>query len=242
MTQRPRRGGRGSSFSEQYVAFLDILGFSELVRQADEDLYARDTIRQCIATLHGTMKIYPESELKFTQFSDCIVLSAPRNENGMLWIFDGCIRLTVALLKRGVLVRGGVAIGNLQHTKDLLFGTGLLRAYAFDRAGGPPRIVVDPAVVKDGHETTLLTVKWSAAVREDDFDLSPIVHTLLYAETFTPGSPGGFLRKGEAERIAETIAANAHDRTKPADVRSKWRWMRAYWNSIVSMHDHLPKA
>jgi hypothetical protein len=161
----------------------------------------------------------------------------------MVYILDACIRVALALLKRGVLVRGGIAIGKLQHTEDLLFGTGLLNAHRHDSSGAPPRIVVDPEFVQDGHETTLLSKSWSRAVRQDDFDLSHMVHTLLFADTYHPDlNELGFLARADAETIANEIRRNAIDLSATPTVRAKWRWLRGYWNKTVEGNGHLPPA
>lgn len=232
---------RGSEFQERYVAYLDILGFSRLVEDANHCDDARQIIRSSLRTFLDIVSKHPNPELQFSQFSDNLVLSASRDENGLFYIMETCIRLSFSLFLQGVLVRGGIALGNLEHTEHLLFGSGLINAYRQDTRGGPPRITLEDGFLADWRASRLGKETWPVAVREDPFDLSSIVHTLLYAETYSPMMLGQHpLSLVDAERVVALMKGHSTDMNAPPDVRAKWRWMADYWNSAASKGGHLP--
>lgn len=230
---------KGSSFRDCYVAFIDILGFSALVAKADTDENARETIRAGLRGFSSILGRSPNPDLHFSQFSDNIVLSARRDENGLFYVLEATINIAFALLKVGLLVRGGIVAGKLEHTDAMLFGQALVEAYDLERSGGPPRIIVSRAVIEDRPSQRLLQEMWSSSIFLDEYDLSHAVHTLLYAETYHEdgGSP---ITAAEAEEIVRVIGEQASDLGSAPNIRAKWRWMARYWNRTVCEKGLLP--
>lgn len=230
------------TYSEKYVAFLDVLGFKEQVKYADTRPEARQYIGDVIGVLRNTLAKFPQTGFEFTHFSDCIVLSAERSQPGLYSLIWGAVMLSNNLLNRAVLIRGGITIGNITHTDDILFGTGMVDAYQMDRSGSPPRISVTPEVADDVARF-IQTGMFPYWIKQDDHDLSMFVHTLLEYEHYdwTP-KVGKVVLDGPADRISKILASNAINMNWPPSVRAKWRWMRNYWNMTVATKGILPKA
>lgn len=222
-------------YRERFVAFMDVLGFSQLVRNADKHPHQREVILTIIRSLRTTLAEVPPTSFQFTQFSDCIVISADRSRDGLLAVFSGCAALVTDLLQMGVLLRGGIALGNLVHTSEILYGTGLLSAYSHDGVGGNPRIVLDDDVVDDARKEGL-----DVLVRPDHYDLTPMLHTLWEFENFDPKLLALPALAIAGAKIARIISPNSGDLAQPASVRAKWRWMRTYWNDSITAKGHLP--
>lgn len=132
------------------VAFIDILGFSNMVdKNIDKVILALRYVklfRDSYCRLPSTnyvgefTDIFPEA----TMFSDSIVLSHTIDEDFDFYSFVLYIaELQMELLKNGIIVRGGIEIGNLYHDKFFVFGDGLIAAFKLehDRAIYP-RILV----------------------------------------------------------------------------------------------------
>ncbi len=230
---------KGSAFRDSYVAFIDILGFAQLAAKADTDSAARETIRLGLRCFSSIMGRYPNPDLHFAQFSDTLIFSSKRDENGLFYVLEATINVAFELLKVGMLVRGGVAAGNLEHTDEMLFGKALVDAYDLERVGGPPRIVVSEAVINDGPSQRILKELWSSAVFLDEYDLSHAVHTLLYVETYHSDAMGR-LTAAELESMGRMIGIRANARGEPPAIRAKWRWMARYWNRTVGKNGGLP--
>lgn len=221
------------AYIERYVAFMDVLGFSQLVSDADRDAEKREVISGIIRTLRETFREVPTSAgFRFTQFSDCIVLSADRSRDGLLAVFTGCVDLTARLMADGVLLRGGIAVGNVLHTDNALFGKGLLAAYRNDASGSPPRIALCHSTEADAEEFGL-----SALVRRDPMDLTTMLHTLWEIENFSQVDGGSDEPEIRGYNAFIHITTNAIDMELPPTVRAKWRWLRVYWNESLKYRD-----
>ena len=144
----------GYSYPEKYVAFLDILGFSDLVERADEDPELRKGLAEVLHIFQTTCGTNPATGTRVTQFSDSLVITALRTELGLSSILHGCEWLTMNLIQYGVLLRGGVAVGRVSHEAHILFGIGVNRAYQFEKSGGPPQIGLAAEVVSDLNDQT----------------------------------------------------------------------------------------
>lgn len=143
-------------FEDRYVAFIDILGFSDLVRRssADADLLGR------LATVLGDISNYKESVYvderrhlvgaEVSSFSDCIVISAKCTGVGLGVVIGMVITIYHSLLHQGVFTRGAISKGGMIHNKNVCFGQGLISAYGLESGAALyPRIIFDSSVVED---------------------------------------------------------------------------------------------
>lgn len=226
------------NYTDKYVAFLDVLGFRALVEAADNDPDLRGMIREIQSVLRDTLAAQPQTKTHITQFSDSIVISAPRTPFGAGWIAHCVTLLAFNLLNQGFLLRGGVAHGNLSHNEFGLFGLGLHRAYKADQPGSPPRVVVDREIVEEFRAISI-----QAPTIIDPYDGETILHVLALYEAYDAvPRPGGLVMDASSRWIAELISVHCEDMDLPADVRAKWRWMREYWNRSVAVLGILPSA
>lgn len=197
-----------------------------------------------IAKLRNTLVKNPRrGDFMFTQFSDCIVLSADRTAEGLAAVIHGALILHRNLLADGFLLRGGVAAGNLTHTDDALFGSGFLNAYAFDKSGSPPRISLSSDVVSDIQSYDPIW-QWDVVVGADHVDGTPMLNTLYEMEAYggRPPQAGDEVLDRPAAQIANGITSMACDARRDPRVRAKWIWFRDYWNRAVSKHGVLSKS
>ena len=133
-----------------YIAFLDILGFQELVRShpCTEILKIFDEIKtQYIITCdEDNRPLVSLDNIHFKIMSDSICLYIPTNANNSLPALIGlCAYLQVRLwrLESPILVRGGIVQGDIYANGDITFGTGLTNAYLLEeRNAKVPRIII----------------------------------------------------------------------------------------------------
>lgn len=232
-----------ADYRNSYVAFLDILGFSDLTQKTDVRPEWRSYLRASIEALNQTLPGQIEhSGFRFVQFSDSIVLSAARTPEGLLSIIQGCLMLVNNMLGRNILLRGGIAAGNFHHDDKMMFGPALIRAYAHDKAGAPPHIALDPDVMRD-MEPNLLHGSFQQFVTTDPWDLSPMLDTLYELAVYDGvPHPGQVVWDGLAVDRAQQIHVLAHDMTALPAVRAKWRWMQDYWNETVGKRGLLVRS
>ncbi|MGL4261594.1 MULTISPECIES: hypothetical protein [unclassified Afipia] len=231
----------GYFYPEKYVAFVDILGFSDLVERADQDRELRKSLAGILHVFQTTCGTMPTLGTKVTQFSDSLVITANRTEQGLRSILSGCEWLTMNLIQYAVLLRGGVAVGRVSHEPHVLFGIGVNRAYQFEKSGGPPRVGLASDVVADIESYPLF--KDSAVSTTDPQSGVPMLHTLRQVEYYDAVPiAGGIVWDRTARHIADLIKANASDQDMPESARRKWIWLQAYWNLAVARFGILPTA
>lgn len=133
-----------------YCAFLDILGFSERIKES----FAFDQGNQLLQEFHGIFSKQLErmkdecndSLLYFKSFTDNIVLAHPRFSDDMetefaftLWALA---EYQYSMAIKGFFIRGGLAVGELFVSESNVYGPALLEAYKLENS-----VAVNPCVV-----------------------------------------------------------------------------------------------
>ena len=144
-------------FKERFVCFLDILGFSEIVKDHSEVQRVMAIIDGVVAEAVPTdgQKIYPTDPVRKTVFSDSIVLSIllPEDQYETIKTFRFLLHVVEQIQLKcalgNVWMRGGISWGPLHHDVDggNVIGHGLVKAYAVEQVATYPRVVIDPAII-----------------------------------------------------------------------------------------------
>ncbi len=125
------------NYKNKIVAFVDILGFSEHIHKSQKSDSIRLDIYNILRDFHNLseksnafirMGTSDDNDKKVTTFSDNIVISYSEDSSFIEAIYD-VGRLQVECLKRGFFIRGGLTIGEIIHTKEVVFGQALVDAY-----------------------------------------------------------------------------------------------------------------
>jgi hypothetical protein len=142
------------SYSHRYIAFIDVLGFGALVSESGKDqAVARRTIQRVSDAILCAIEELEEnlgstSDLMYTQFSDSFVVSVDADHPSMRRLFSFTLAILDVIdsfLISRLLLRGGIARGQLIHTSKLLFGPAMNRAHELEsKVAKVPRIVLDP--------------------------------------------------------------------------------------------------
>jgi hypothetical protein len=160
-----------AKYEEQFTAFIDFLGFSEVSTRTDDT-----TRRKVLDLLLSLSELRGEFDLQSTveegskssrikpaisTFSDHIVISYPLQPIYAEFGSDEHIaalviitqflqlltRIGAAALRIGFLVRGGATIGMLYHSGGVVFGEALVDAFQIEsRTSIYPRVVLSPQI------------------------------------------------------------------------------------------------
>lgn len=85
------------------------------------------------------------NSIEFSFFSDCFAISAtPAHAASVCGVAAWACN---TLLRNGFLFRGGMVLGDLRHTSQVIFGPALVRAVEIEQARIPPFIVCDVSAV-----------------------------------------------------------------------------------------------
>lgn len=131
-------------FELNFVAFIDILGFSYMVKHDCESANSTEFLRKLFDSYKITKELQATgTSFDLMQFSDSIVFSMPYlNEHFSIFIkiISG---FQYDLFKQGLTCRGGVAYGKHFSKEGFVFSNGLIEAYNLEKKYAKyPRILV----------------------------------------------------------------------------------------------------
>ena len=123
------------------VAFVDILGFSSMVKSDCESKNGKYYYFETLKNLNErTRKI---TDCNITQFSDSIIFSLPLNKENYQKLITILAEYQLQLLYNSILCRGAIAYGKHYKENDFMFSQALIEAYQLELNDAIyPRIVV----------------------------------------------------------------------------------------------------
>jgi hypothetical protein len=233
-------------FQKGAVAFLDILGFKSIVEDAETQSSAFSKLTSLIEVVESHMRwdnkllsaeVPIDVQPKYLFISDTIIISAPLNIDG----YDGLVTVTLKaiaiahkLLEMGLLVRGGISVGNVWNQPTNIFGTGYIAAYLAEQEADHPRILL----------TSEASLHISTALQKG-VDLRTLGLWMYgtdgtIADTLNPHFIRGLETYGRQESAFQQylshIVTNL-ERLQPGSIaRGKWEWMAEFFNQAIVRH------
>ncbi len=164
---------RWRRYDTRVTVFLDVLGFSNLIRESESNPVLVDQIGTALEYLTKVVPSWfdPDVEAqmlaeaskegladdaarkvlqlcasnnRISWFSDNVVISGSDDVSGLLFSLFSAARVTLCCLQLGFPVRGGIAIGPLKHNAHVIFGPALVAAYEIEsRIAESARVVID---------------------------------------------------------------------------------------------------
>lgn len=133
---------------QHYVAFLDVLGFKEMVKSdmvGDNHKYLSKLFR-CHQSAAQIFQDDPNCSI--TQFSDSIVISKPYDAASFEWFATRVADYQRLLLDEELLCRGGIAVDKHFSNGSFTFSAGLIAAYRVEnKTARYPRVVISTEVM-----------------------------------------------------------------------------------------------
>ncbi len=226
---------REQTYENRIVAFIDILGFAEIISKTDKDgneqinnlSKAFLRIRELLGIDEPDEDAAPTREI--TQFSDSIVVSFAVNEDKEFrFLLEELLHLQIELLKYDILIRGGIYYGSLVHNDKLLFGPALVKAYRLEsEAANSPRIILPKSI---NEFVAVETIKKLIANDEDDF---------FYLDYFDCWNlelifPSDAAYVEHMMRLKTKIVEGL--KIQKPGIYSKYGWMKSKWNKTIKKH------
>lgn len=238
--------GTNSEYADRYCAFVDILGFSELVASLeDESSFAllRDLLKIIYKPLDPVdPRFRHSSDVRAQSISDAICMSTLRDRGGLLHLLIALTEIALRLLEKGFFLRGAIVRGRLHHDDRMVFGEALVKAYLLERdVVRFPRIMLTNPVVADIQALIDAKVPFSdpvAGAIEQARDGPYYVNILegMRAVGQRPHMALNVLAPQELSRYT-TIAQQVQRRFREANDNprnfEKVQWFAAYWNRKV---------
>lgn len=139
------------NYDTKVVAFLDVLGFKNLIRKAKVADQAANIICSLDYALRHHSPDAPDS-CTVKMFSDCICVSAMPTEEGLDFVLWRCVVMQGLLLENGHLLRGAVTFGRHFQNDSMIFSEGLVNSYELEQSATYPRIIVSEDVARSAKE------------------------------------------------------------------------------------------
>lgn len=218
-------------YKEHFVAFMDILGFKELIEKEECDF-----IYHIFNEIHSNTKkrmnyngkdILAYEHIKYKILSDSVIVFIDAEiDDSFSALLNICNGLQSSLANRDIpiLLRGGIAKGELYYENDIIYGKGLTKAYLLEN-----NLARYPRVVFTGE--TLEAGKNVAKYMFPDFSMPSNyikdVDSLYYINYLAYG----YLRTEEVKRIFDNLIGLCNrtlDRAMDENVREKYIWLLEY--------------
>jgi hypothetical protein len=139
---------RNPTYERRIIVFYDILGWRGVTESTQGIPERIGALRREVLLHSRVLHASKAASSNVTTFSDNIVISAPVDEHAHL-LLRAVTLMQMMTQSRGLLIRGGITIGEILHDSECVFGPGLNRAYDLERKHAKyPRIVLDPEVAQ----------------------------------------------------------------------------------------------
>jgi len=219
------------------VGFVDILGFKELIRRADDDSTLATHLLDAVRIAKkadfaewfggpGSTEIGPG--LQWLGFSDCVIISSEYRREWSWMVPAACAELAIEILKLGFLCRGGVCRGSLYVGEEIVVGQGLATAYWMEqKLAVYPRIVLAPELVGDLRDR-FADIDHPASITQDH-------DGVWHVDVFRALASQQMSRNGLHElrnRLGDELEQSS--RGHRLDVLAKWLWFARRWNDWVA--------
>lgn len=230
-------------YKEHFVAFLDILGFKNLIVNSNcNDIYSIfDEIHsKSNASLNfNGVQIQAYDHIKYKILSDSIIIfidtQIPDSFSALL---DVCSRLQRSLIHRDdpILLRGGISKGLLYYEDDVIYGEGLTNAYLLENnLAKYPRIVFTGETLEAGKKSAeYIYVDGQGIFNTFDTD-EDMLYFLHYHIQLQKGMEE---RKMLCDKVLNKCKKVLNHETN-SDVREKYIWLKNYFIKSISMMPEL---
>ena len=240
-------------YDDRIVCFIDILGFASLIDGTHDNGVDREDEIDRIARVLNHIRVALDidddqvsASKVVTQFSDSIVISFDYTEpSEIFYTLLDISYVLIGLIEVGVLCRGGVSVGKVIHTTNMLFGPAMNDAYVLEsKAANYPRIILSGEIIR-------LSREYRSSIHQPDVEES-YVKSLLgrdsdgmfyidYVESQDSFDDPEIHYPSHLMRIAEILSVGLQS-TKP-DIYVKYSWLKEkYMAAVMPLKESLPDS
>lgn len=246
-------------YTPRCIAFIDILGFREIVKRSILDV---SVLRSTCSAIHAIRRPYFDEYLSqsaliirggsrktepvVTQFSDSLVLS--RRVCDIAELVIDVAQAVHILIAHGMTSRGSIVTGQLVHDDQILLGPAMVEAYAIEGFQPYPAIIVPRSIVVQMDESINLEQNdiprvLKATVEQAKALLAPLTDEYLYVDYFNHFPNLIQYEDGSADRhyrqLRDLIIRGIAD-AKNIKIRDKYQWMAQQFNqsNVVTLGVH----
>jgi hypothetical protein len=239
-------------YERRLLAFLDILGWREIIRRSVDDPALVETMK-LVATRFkfqldaaAWMREWHEEQLKeepektppfdtldVTHFSDTIVMSCPSASVMLANSLIQAVQTTAtSMLVLGYYARGAIVEGLLHHDKSTIFGPALIEAYDLEKdVAKYPRILVTDEALPLVNPPVLVPGGGIERFRRVRLDADGLNYVDILGAFIVDTSSPRF-REPTQERLIDECKARRDQDFGNLGLRAKHEWMIHYLESV----------
>ncbi|BCZ46989.1 hypothetical protein psyc5s11_30560 [Clostridium gelidum] len=229
-------------YEKRIVVFMDILGFKEHIKATEEEKNKKKIFRVMNYIKNVESDNYKETisladiGREVTVFSDSIVISYLADvQSCVYYILIDIIHIQLELAVEGIIVRGGIALGELYHKQNIIFGPAMLKAYKLEsKYAIYPRIIFTEDLIKYGIEHHISAnspeqeLEYLLKIIDEDKDGYYYTNFLLQYGELDELEYYYKILDVLRKLIVETIN-NSSDK----NVIKKYKWLKKYYNRSI---------
>lgn len=228
------------TYEDRVVAFIDILGFKNLVREGRVStiLDAMEIIKRRIYEIEGVRK----AQVDISQFSDCLILSAPNDQDGLPHLIHFVSLIASELFLNGIWCRGGITTGQMYHKGSVAFGEALIDAYNLEsQLAIYSRILITWETAdryiefrNDGQPRYKLRSRGNFF--RQDFDNN--LHLDIFSPMMSLPQSSGTIKETTVKTVHGHIMAqiDASEKIDIKKIQSKLFWLSSYMRYVDEFH------
>ncbi|NQU61529.1 MAG: hypothetical protein HQ512_10405 [Rhodospirillales bacterium] len=255
------------NYQQRYVAFLDILGWSEAIEKSQNDpeflkdlgvsLKIFDVLQSQAKWMQEHLQELASSQrwdtspdhARITHFSDCVVLSDSPDSRGMHSLLMNVSSICSHFLTRGFFVRGGIVLGELFHNENSVFGPALIEAYRLESQEAKyPRVILEKRLAEawgqgqEYHGQDGVHLGYVKTWRKSDDGWSFFDYLQSYNALAPFPSPENLIQK-TIGNIRSMVINDLKKYSGEPSIWSKYEWFANYINEILDEYPQikLPK-
>ena len=222
---------------DKFVAFLDVLGFKELVSR--NNLQGLDSYFSKLTDVLYSISAKSE-KIDSIIISDSIILMAPKGLRGFKELVRAIQMIQSQLLWRKIILRGAVSYGPVyfNEEKNIIVGKGYVRAYLLEQEASFPRVIIDPAIIslfetdKEGflkHVNGTLDFNYEKRLIYKPGRNSKLPHDAIFVDYANQIIKEHEI-KGSISTLYTTIRENLYSEQK---LFGKYTWLKDYFYECI---------
>jgi hypothetical protein len=250
-------------YQQRLVAFIDILGFKQLILESRKDSTKINLLYDVLRYLKtwetpkewninpiaveedaqqkGIEQFRIEDSTRCTCFSDSIVISVLLNNNKLNEIASTLIAnlalIGTKLIKAGILLRGGMTVGDLIHTEDgIILGQALIDAYELEQQSAKyPRIVLSDILLKElNYPLASKRHRYPYHQYLDRFDDGCVgFHQMIFYQVLQSELATAYMLENDLDIVRKRIIEGLDSSFQKPDVFGKYKWLAAKYNELI---------
>jgi hypothetical protein len=254
-------------YQRRIIAFIDILGFKEIVKQSESNSTKMDLIYSVLDYLKNWessekwdlkfLEIEEDAQKKgvknfdirgrtnITSFSDSIVVSVLVDDNVNEMTSTLVVNLAnigAVLLEKGILFRGALTIGKILHIENgIVFGQGLIDAFFLETKSAKfPRIILSDKLIEQlNYPFESKSDRYPYHQYLERFDDGCVgLHQMIYYQVIQNWEEMTSETLAESlEKVRKVIINGLDSSFESPDVFEKYKWLKEQYNNLIIFGD-----